>query len=193
MKIRCKISVGIFAILMIITLSIASPHFFLPVICSIALHELGHILMAKICKIQFRELKLGIFGAALSPQNYLYSYKKEILLCLGGPLANFLSAFAVSVFFDTQPFEYFKMCSFALGLLNLLPVSGFDGGRIFSALLSILFSPRTVQTVSKVISFALIFTLWCFSVYLLIKIASSLSLFMFSLSLFAKIFLPDDV
>ena len=108
-------------------------------------------------------------------------------------MANFLSAFAVSIFFDTEPLEYFKMSSFALGALNLLPISGFDGGRIFSAFLSMLFSPRTVQSVSKVISFILIFTLWCFSVYLLIKISASLSLFMFSLSLFAKIFLPDTV
>ena len=190
---RCKISVGVFAILMIITLSVASPNYFLPMLCSIAIHELGHVLMAKVNRIQLRELKLGIFGAALSPQNYLYSYKKEILLCLGGPLANFLSAFAVSSFFDTEPLEYFKMSSFALGALNLLPISGFDGGRIFSAFLSMLFSPRTVQAVSKTISFILIFTLWCFSVYLIMKISASLSLFMFSLSLFAKIFLPDEV
>ena len=193
MKLRCKISVGVLAIVMMITLSIASPHFFLPMICAVAIHELGHLILAKICKIQLRELKLGIFGAALSPQNYLYSYKKEILLCLGGPLSNFLSAFAISYFFNAEPLEYFNECSLALGILNLLPISGFDGGRIFSALLSIFFPPNTVQTVCKAISFALIFILWCFSVYLLIKISASLSLFTFSLSLFTKIFLPDDV
>lgn len=190
---RCKISVGILAVLMIITLSIASPHYFLPLLFSITLHELGHVLVARLAKIKLRELKLGIFGAALSPQSYLYSYKKEILLCLGGPLANFLSALAVSAFFDTEPFEYFKMCSLALGLLNLLPISGFDGGRIFTSLLSMLLSPRTVQAISKLVSFVLIFALWSFSVYLLLKISASLSLFMFSLSLFSKIFLPDTV
>ena len=190
---RCKISVGILAVFMIITLSITSPHYFLPMISAIALHELGHVLMAQLSKIRLRELKLGIFGAALSPESYLYSYKKEILLCLGGPLANFLSALAVSEFFDPEPFEYFKMCSLALGSLNLLPISGFDGGRIFTALLSMIFSPRTVQVISKFISFVLIFTLWSFSVYLLLKISASLSLFMFSLSLFAKTFLPDAV
>ncbi len=190
---RCKISVGILAVLMLITLSVASPRYFLPVIFAITLHELGHVLMARVCKIQLRELKLGIFGAALSPQSCLYSYKKEILLCIGGPLVNFLSAITVTAFFDTPSFEYFKECSIALGALNLLPISGFDGGRIFSALLSMILPPRAVEALSKIISFILIFTLWCFSVYLLIKISATLSLFMFSLSLFAKIFLPDTV
>lgn len=190
---RCKISVGVFAVIMIITLSVASPRYFIPMLLAIALHELGHIVIARLINIRLRELKLGIFGAALSPESYLYSYKKEILLCLGGPLVNFLCAIIVSSFFYTEPFEYFKMCSLALGVLNLLPVSGFDGGRIFTALLSMIFSPRAVQVISKFISFVLIFTLWSFSVYLLMKISASLSLFMFSLSLFAKIFLPDTV
>ena len=115
------------------------------------------------------------------------------MLCLGGPLMNFLSVLVVTAFFDAPRFEYFKECSIALGALNLLPISGFDGGRIFSALLSMILPPRAVEALSKVISFILIFTLWCFSVYLLIKISATLSLFMFSLSLFAKIFLPDTV
>ena len=190
---RCKISVGVLSVIMLVTLSVASPHYFLPVVLVVALHESGHVLMARVCKIRLRELKLGIFGAALSPQSCLYSYKKEILLCLGGPLMNFLSVLVVTAFFDTPNFEYFKECSIALGALNLLPISGFDGGRIFTALLSMRLSPRTVEAVSKIISFILIFTLWSFSVYLLIKISSSLSLFMFSLSLFAKIFLPEAV
>lgn len=190
---RCKISVGILAVLMILTLSVASPHYFLPVVLAVALHEGGHVLMARVCKIHLRELRLGIFGAALSPQSSLYSYKKEIMLCLGGPLMNFLSVLVVTAFFDTPRFEYFKECSMALGLLNLLPILGFDGGRIFTSMLSMLLPPRAVDVLSKALSFLLIFTLWCFSVYLLIKISASLSLFIFSLSLFAKIFLPDAV
>ena len=190
---RCKISVGVLSVIMLVTLSVASPHYFLPVVLVVALHESGHVLMARVCKIRLRELKLGIFGAALSPQSCLYSYKKEILLCLGGPLMNFLSVLVITAFFDTPRFEYFKDCSIALGLLNLLPISGFDGGRILYSLLSILLPPRAVDVLSKALSFLLIFTLWCFSVYLLIKISASLSLFIFSLSLFAKIFLPDAV
>jgi hypothetical protein len=38
----------------------------------------------------------------------------------------------------------------------------------------------------------LIFSLWCLWVYLLLRLSSSVSLFVFSISLFAKIFLSQQ-
>jgi hypothetical protein len=45
----------------------------------------------------------------------------------------------------------------------------------------------------SIISFIFIFTLWCISVYLLLKISASLSMFIFSVSIFCKIFLPEEI
>jgi hypothetical protein len=55
----------------------------------------------------------------------------------------------------------------------------------------LILSPDTANKLLKMISFFLIFCLWSFSVYLLIKNAASLTVFIFSISLFVKIFVPQ--
>ena len=128
------------------------------------------------------------------PDSDLFSYNREILLCLAGPATNFLCVFIGLHTFGAFPsdfYQYFIFASAALGILNLLPIQGFDGGRILHALLSKHLEPRVVGAWISALSFLFIFLLWSISLYLLIRTASSLSLFIFSLSLFARIFIPE--
>lgn len=189
MKNKCKIKIGFLALAMFISLLITSLDNFFILLSAVSIHELGHILMAKVCNIRLRELKIGIFGAALSPTNTLYSYKKEVLLALGGPLFSFLCAFAAHVFSNSA--DLFVAVSLMLGFINLLPIVGFDGGRIAHCILCMVLGPRSASRILKFLSFTCIFILWLCSVYLLIKIGVSLNLFIFSLSLFTKIFISD--
>ena len=193
MKKKCKLKISILALALATLALFGDPKNFFSVFVAVAIHELGHIFLAKLCKINMREMRLGIFGASLQPREGLMSYKEEIFICLGGPLLNFLSVIPTVILFDSYITKTFIMTSIALGVINLLPISGFDGGRIFSALAHTLFRCRTAERISSVLSFIIIFTLWCFSVYLMFKISASISLFVFSLSLFAKIFIPDIV
>ena len=122
----------------------------------------------------------------------LCSYKKEMLLCLAGPLTNImLSLFLLPLYNTNTFFDLFIKASLFLGILNLLPIYEFDGGRILFCILSYKLPPRTSITVIRVISFILIFALWSLSVYLLLRLSSSISLFIFSISLFSKIFLSQ--
>ncbi len=188
MKSRFKFKIGFFTVIFLICLFICSPRYF-PALClSTAIHELGHIVMARLCKIPMCEFRLGIFGATLTPESSLFSYGNEIILCLGGPLFNFFTAAACMTLFKMPPGSLFIMSSLSLGMLNLFPVDGFDGGKILSALLCRILPLRTAALLCKLISFIFIFSLWCISVYLLIRVGASLSLFVFSVSLFAKIF-----
>ncbi|MBR6681061.1 MAG: site-2 protease family protein [Clostridia bacterium] len=198
MKAKLKIKTGFFSLLLSLTLILTKPNYFPALFLSVFIHELGHLLGAKLCRVTIKELKLGIFGAGLSPKDALISYKKEIVLCLLGPLANFLSILAAHMIIprsllDNEFFSNFLMSSLALGVLNLLPVESFDGGRIFLSLLSLRLSPKLSGAIMSTISFIIIFTLWCLSVYLLLRISSSLSLFVFSSYLFAKIFIKDTL
>ena len=186
-----KIKIGFFAVLLLLILAITSFEYFPALILSVAIHESGHIFMAKMRKIDLSELKLGIFGACISPTNSLFSYTDEILLCLGGPLFNFLSVLVHVYILKLSPSSLFLLYSFSLGMLNMLPISGFDGGRIFMAILCRFFSSITASKISKFISFVFIFSLWSFSIYLLLKLSASLSAFVFSISMFVKIFIPD--
>lgn len=188
---KYKLKIGFLAVLMLLTLALTSPRYFPALVCSVTLHELGHIIVAKLRGIGLSEMKLGIFGASLMPKNQFFSYADEILLCLGGPVMNFLSV-AVCIALKLPSSSLFVMSSLALGILNLLPIHGFDGGRILRAFLLMRLSPRAAGILSKIISFIFVFTLWCVSVYLLLRRAATLSLFVFSASIFAKIFISDE-
>ena len=194
MKIKHKFKLGFFTVFLCAMIWLSSFDYFVALILSVTIHECGHLVMARLCHIPIRQLKLGILGAALTPSELLYSYKKEILLCLGGPIFNFLS---MLIFFPlcrtSHILGYFFMSSFALGTLNLLPIIGFDGGRVLSAILNMVLSPYASKKIMSIISFIFIFTLWCISVYLLLKISASLSMFIFSVSIFCKIFLPEEI
>jgi membrane-associated protease RseP (regulator of RpoE activity) len=76
-----------------------------------------------------------------------------------------------------------------LGVLNLIPAEGFDGGRILSVAVTSLFGPRAAARLLSFSSFLSILLLWMFSVYLLIRFGTSLSLFVFTLSLFYRLFI----
>ncbi len=193
MKTHCRLKIGFFAALFILCLCIYSPHYFPPLFISVAIHESGHIIFARLRHITLSELRLGIFGASLTPCDPLYSYADEIILCIGGPLFNLLSALAALFLLKLPPTHTFIMSSFSLGLLNLLPVSGFDGGRIFLSVMSIIFPCRVAGGIMKILSFLILFALWSFSLYLLLRTASSLTLFVFCSAVFVKIFLPDSV
>ncbi len=189
-----KIKVGFFAVMLALSLLVSRSLFALAALFAATLHELGHILMAALCKIRLKTCKIGLYGAGICPDgNCLYSYGKELLLCLGGPLVN-LTSFAILVRHPAEQGSFlycFLFSSLILGVMNLLPIKDFDGGRILSALLSLRFTPTSADRILKVCSFTCIFLLWCFSVYLLLRFSASLSLFIFSISLFCRIFIPE--
>ena len=191
---KLKIKFTFSGILMIAALFITHSYLSLAAIIAAALHEAGHLIAAKLCKIPVKELKLGIFGAALSISDEFRSYKKEIILSVSGPLINLISVlFLYPVFKNNNGFSnLFLTASLFLGLLNLMPIYDFDGGRVLFCTVSYFFSPDAAIKVLKVTSAVLIFSLWSLSIYLLIRLSSSLSLFIFSLSLFSKFFIRQE-
>lgn len=190
---RSKIHVSVLFVFLLLVTLYFSPQIAPAIILAVTVHELGHVIAARLCGISPDQFKLGFLGATIVVQRSLYSYMKECIMCIGGPLANFLSALIIYPFCDTSLLcRSFWLYSLSLGILNLLPIKSFDGGRIFSSLLLCKLSPKTVESILNFTSFILIFTLWSVSIYLLLKISSSVSLFVFSVAVFAKIFLPDS-
>lgn len=157
------------------------------------IHECGHLTAAVLLGIPLRSLDVGLFGASLRVRGSLISYPKEFLLCAAGPTMNFLSALIVVAFSEHRGYcsecgEWFVSVSVMLGLLNLIPAEGFDGGRMLSVVLTSMLGPRISARILSVTTFLSILILWMFSVYLLLRYGTSLSLFVFTLSLFYRLF-----
>ena len=187
---KIKITVSFFALIMVLSLIFARAYLSLAALLAAALHELGHIGAARACRVRFSALKLNIFGASLSSNGEIPSYRQEIIIAACGPAANLLCAALGALFArDGKLAETFVSASLMLALINLLPIYELDGGRILFSTLALKTSYGVARTVVKICSFVLIFALWTLSVYLLLRLGASLSLFVFSAYLFCRIFI----
>ncbi|MBR2388407.1 MAG: site-2 protease family protein [Clostridia bacterium] len=164
-------------------------------ILAVTIHEVGHVFAAFIFKIKITELSVGILGARLKTSHSLTSYFQEIMLCLFGPLFNFISFGLILVLYHnnlSNKLLYFATASILLGTLNLMPIKSFDGGRILESILSLFLSPKHTLNTVKLVSFFFVLTLWIISVYFLLIYTSSLGLFVFSAALFCNIFVDEN-
>ena len=192
-----KIKINFFAVMLFLSIIISCSYYALIPLLAATLHELGHILSAKICGVRLNNFNVGILGARLGMGNAVCSYGNEIIICASGPMMNFISAyftFMISKLFcvNNEISDIFILSSVSLGIINILPIRSLDGGRIISAVISRIGNVRSAEIILDILSFITLFTLWCISLYLLLKNASSLSLFVFSVSIFASIFLEDE-
>ena len=173
-----------------------NPKYAIIALSAAIIHEAGHILASHFLKMKLNSFSLKLFKANLGITLPLYSYKKELLLSLAGPAANILSGvIAAYIYRNFQNNEYIifgTVASFFLAILNLLPIKDFDGGRIFICLLAPKFNIYVVEYVLDILSFSFVLFLWIISIYLMLKIGLSLTLFVFSSALFAKLFLNSE-
>ena len=190
-----KIRVRFTAILLILSLLLTKSYYIFILLLAAAIHEIGHILMAKLTRVRMSKLELDIFGASLVTQNSISSYSAELKVAIAGPLFNFFSAATVFFFCRFNPqnkyTELFLVSSLFLGIINILPIRSFDGGRIFYIILAEKLGPQKAYSCITISSFLIIFSLWTFSIYLILKFSFSLSLFIFSVSLFLKLFVKE--
>ena len=143
---------------------------------------------ACILNIPLRELRLSSLGARLVLNGRLISYCEEWALCAAGPIFSLIGAAAAFLLRKRFPFmEMFSIASLFLGVLNLLPIRSFDGGRMTDAVLHRLFSARLADGVLDASSFLWLFLLWASAVYLLLRAGEGVSLLCFSMSLLCRL------
>ncbi len=128
-----------------------------------ALHETGHLFAFVASGECLPDFTGRRFGLLLTPQGGALSYKKELLIAAAGPAFNLFACLALIPALRTGQAQEANFCFFALNLLtaafNLLPIAGFDGGRVLSAALHLFLSPRAADQMTGGVSvfFAVVF------------------------------------
>lgn len=158
-------------------------------VAAAALHELGHLTAARLLKIRPHEMRLDVLGARLEITGRVLSYGEEWLLAAAGPIASLIGAALGALLWRVTPYaEIFSCASLVLGLLNLLPIRTFDGGRMLECFCVSALGVRGAQRIMTGSSFLFLLLLWIVAVYFLLRAADGLSMFCFSLSLFLRFF-----
>ena len=201
MRVRFEYS----AILLFIAILFGKEHTALMAMTACAtIHESGHLISAKALKIKIREMVIDIGGAKIYPYSSTYPYANELLLTFSGPLANLITVFILKTF-SYKPLyfenilhgasdsslsflEYAYVFSLIQALLNLIPIISLDGGRILQSTLCILFSQKVGEISVKITTLIFAIILWILSVYFLLGSGGGISLFVFSICMFLKIF-----
>lgn len=161
---------------------------------AVCIHEAGHMLGSLFCRVPLGGFRLTTFEARIRLAEESISYEKEAFISFMGPCSNLLSTGIATLLggrlLQNGPLSFFATVSAALALLNLFPVSDFDGGRILYCAASVI-SPDFAARLCRTLSFFSPFLLWCVSVYILLRTGGNFSLFFFSISLFLRIFINE--
>lgn len=153
------------------------------------LHEVGHLIAAKGMHIPIGAMRFDLLGARIDVKGRILSYGEEWLLCVAGPLSSLVCSLIGAFFWShTKLAIAFSCASLLLGLLNLLPIQTFDGGRMLECALLFFTTPQKAGSIMRGCTFLFLWLLWAFSAYLMIKIADGISLFFFTLTLLARFF-----
>ncbi len=152
-----------------------------------ALHELGHVIAARLCGVPVLGLIIYPCGGDMRLGG-VRSYFADALISVGGAAANVMTALVLlflSKFTASFYVSYAVFCSAALAILNMLPINGLDGGDIVRCLLNVFFGCKAANKVLSLISGMLLFALWIASVYIFLICDGSPSLFFMVCGVFA--------
>ena len=182
-----KICISPTAVLFLILLT-AKGYLLLPAALFAALiHECGHMLAATRLRVKIARMEIDLFGAKLTPQGLLPSYKAELLLALAGPLFSLLLA-AFTLPFSHTFALYLRDTTLSFALFNLLPICDFDGGRMLHACLAPRLSLQAADRVLLITSYGCLLLLFLFSSCLMLRYGQSPTLTLIAASLFTKLF-----
>lgn len=133
------------------------------------IHELGHVIVLILIDHKPKELIFEIVGIKLVQPNKTISYIKEILVLLAGPMANIIMFLLLNyIFSDIYFLNVFSFTHLFIGLFNLLPIGGLDGGKILNLLFKLKFNDIFANIVAKTISIMIIIPVIFISLYLFI-------------------------
>ncbi len=157
----------------------------IPTLFASFIHETGHLFMMWVTGCQPRSVRL-IPASVQIVRGFPQKKNGEIKIALAGPAVNLL-LFCVLFFnykiFGSKPVLSFAVLNLVVGIFNLLPVTGLDGGTVLIHLLSRDNNiARAVLTV-KIITAVMCAAVFVFGVYLYLNGNFNLSVFIVALYL----------
>ena len=153
LKINFHISVP-FAVIITFLLITDSTGYMTASLIAAALHEIGHIVAMKLTHCAPSSVNCGLGGVTIIGNSFTKT-GDSVFITLSGPVINLLAAallFVVGWFSNNLIAFAFAAVQFLVGVVNLLPVRGLDGGTVLEILLQRQnrFNPQLVCTIVSI-------------------------------------------
>ncbi len=103
----------------------------------ITIHELAHLITMKLLDCAPDEVRLVLGGINIIGHRFV-THKAQVFISLSGPASNFLMALIIlmiNYFAKSSALNIWMYISLILGIINLLPARGLDGGTALYSLL----------------------------------------------------------
>ena len=116
-----------------------------------AIHELGHILAASLCKVRICRFDVELWGGKIQYEGFV-GYKQELCIALGGIVLNMLTAaLGLLPIFGLygRLFFYSSLCYAAV---NMLPAESLDGGVALSCVLRMKTDMRSAMIAERTVA-----------------------------------------
>ena len=110
----------------------------LPTLFAVSLHEMGHLLAMWIVGTPPKSIRL-IPASVQITRSISSRYKNDIIIALSGPIVNFalfLTLYINYLTFGSEGILSYSLINLIVGLFNLLPVTGLDGGTVLFSLIA---------------------------------------------------------
>ncbi len=148
-------------------------------VLAVLVHELGHILAARLVKTPVSSLSCGIHGFSMAFDFSALSWGKECFIILSGSVAGLIAGTVLRG--CGGGWAYFSEVSSVLAVLNLLPIRGLDGGAALFCVLNRFFLPHRSFAIAKTVSWVAALLFWLCAVWIQLRVQPNLSLLAASL------------
>lgn len=152
----------------------------------IIFHELCHILATLALRKKIASIDIGMGGLCIDIKGAL-SYKEQQLISLAGPLGSILLYFLLRSLYPAC-----ALISLALGIINLLPFSSFDGRGIIYPMLINLLDIERCEKICRVFDIVGTVLLSAAAITALVLTRYNASVMLLAVYLFSLTFLRND-
>lgn len=157
----------------------------LPSLFAVFMHEAGHLFCMWVTDTSPKSIRL-IPASVQITRGITSSYKKDISVALCGPVVNFvlfLSLYFNYLAFGNKTTLYYALLNLIIGLFNMLPVRGLDGGTILFSLLAKRMNYNRASLILSLVTFLAAITTLVIAVTLTIRGKLNISVYIIGIYL----------
>ena len=139
----CAIEPGLYLLLALLVLMLPL-RWLAAVFLSVLVHELGHALALKLCRVEVYRVSFSIPGAQLDTAPI--SVPQELFCALAGPASGLCLLLLADIFPRTA------ICAGLHSVYNLLPIYPLDGGRALFCLTRLILPEQLCRNLCRMVS-----------------------------------------